>query len=215
MIYHLYPEAKFHQLIIDACERNDSDEAIYNEVARRLPDIKTFLSELTYALPALKTQKREMVSQTASILTGSPSFDGYLEIGSTGRYVKALKEAFDIDGPVYLTNDVAPDNSPPEIMERGGIPQVGEFFALNDYEPIPAARIANESVDLVTCYIGLHHCPREKLAPYLQSVHRLIRPGGYFVLRDHDAGTDAMRTFCSLVHTVFNAGLGRAVGRGS
>ena len=208
VIYHLYPEAKFHQLIIDACERNDSDEAIYNEVARRLPDIKTFLSELTYALPALKTQKREMVSQTASILTGSPSFDGYLEIGSTGRYVKPLKEAFDIDGPIYLTNDVAPDNSPPEIMERGGIAQVGEFFALNDYEPIPAARIANESVDLVTCYIGLHHCPREKLAPYLQSIHRLLRPGGYFVLRDHDAGTDAMRTFCSLVHTVFNAGLG-------
>ncbi|MEM7500383.1 MAG: GNAT family N-acetyltransferase [Pseudomonadota bacterium] len=208
VIYHLYPEAKFHQLIIDACERNDSDEAIYNEVARRLPDIKTFLSELTYALPALKTQKREMVSQTASILPGSPSFEGYLEVGSTGRYVKPLKEAFDIDGPVYLTNDVPPDNSPPEIMERGGIAQVGEFFALNDYEPVPAARIANESVDLVTCYIGLHHCPREKLAPYLQSIHRLIRPGGYFVLRDHDAGTDAMRTFCSLVHTVFNAGLG-------
>jgi hypothetical protein len=27
-------------------------------------------------------------------------------------------------------------------------------------------------------------------------------------LRDHDAADDAMRTFVSLVHTVFNAGLG-------
>jgi hypothetical protein len=35
-----------------------------------------------------------------------------------------------------------------------------------------------------------------------------LRPGGFFVLRDHDAGTDEARTFCSLVHTVFNAGLG-------
>jgi SAM-dependent methyltransferase len=60
----------------------------------------------------------------------------------------------------------------------------------------------------VTCYIGLHHCPREKLAEYIQSIHRALRPGGFFVLRDHDAGTEEMKTFCSLVHTVFNAGLG-------
>lgn len=208
VIYHLYPEAKFHQLIIEACERNDSDEAIYNEVAQRLPDIKTFLSELTYALPALKTQKNEMVSQTAAILPGSPSVRGYLEIGSTGRYVKPLQKTLGLEGPVYLTNDVLPDNSPPEIMERGGLAQVGEFFPLNDYEPISAARIADESLGLVTCYIGLHHCPREKLDAYIQSIHRVLEPGGYFVLRDHNAGTDEMRVFCSLVHTVFNAGLG-------
>lgn len=208
VVYHLYPEAEFHQLIIDACRRNDDDEAIYNEVAERLPDIKTFLSELTYALPALKTQKQEMASQTAAILPGSSSFNGYLEIGSTGRYVKSLRESLELDGPIYLTNDVAPDNSPPEIMERGGIKQVGEFFDLNDYEPISASLIGDASVDLVTCYIGLHHCPRARLNPYIQSIHRVLRPGGYFVLRDHDAGTDDMRIFCSLVHTVFNAGLG-------
>ena len=208
VIYHLYPEAKFHQIIIEACERNDSDQAIYNAVAQRLPEIKTFLSELTYALPALKTQKQEMASQTADILPELSRFHGYLEIGSTGRYVKPLKQALDLDGSIYLTNDLPPDNSPPEIMERGGIAQAGEFFALNDYEPISPSQIADGSCDLVTCYIGLHHCPREKLHAYIQSIHRLLKPGGYFVLRDHDAGTDDMRTFCSLVHTVFNAGLG-------
>ena len=208
VIYHLYPEAKFHQLIIEACERHDSDEDIYNDVAARLPDIKTFLSELTYALPALRTQKREMTTQTKAILPGTPSLQGYLEIGSTGRYVRSLKKALKLAGPVYLTNDVVPDNSPPEIMERGGIRRVGEFFALNDYEPIPEDVIADESLDLVTCYIGLHHCPRAKLHDYIRSIHRVLRPGAYFVLRDHDAGSDDMRIFCALVHTVFNAGLG-------
>ena len=95
-------------------------------------------------------------------------------------------------------------------MERGGLRKVGRFFNLDDYDPIPEPRIPDASLDLVTCYIGLHHCPREKLADYLRSVHRILRPGGKFVLRDHDAGTEAAKTFCSLVHTVFNAGLGES-----
>lgn len=208
VIYHLYPEDRFHQLIIDACERHNTDEAIYADVAAGLPGIKTFLSELTYALPALKTQKKEMAAQTAAILPKPSSFDGYLEIGSTGRYVKSLRKSLNLKGPIYLTNDTRPDNSPPEIMERGGPQQVGEFFLLNDYAPIPDDVVADESLDLVTCYIGLHHCPREKLNDYIASIRRVLRPGGYFVLRDHDAGDSAMRTFCALVHTVFNAGLG-------
>jgi SAM-dependent methyltransferase len=93
-------------------------------------------------------------------------------------------------------------------MERGAFRQAGQYVPLDDYAPIPESFIADQSLDLVTCYIGLHHCPRAKLANYIRSIHRVLRPGGCFVLRDHDAGTPAMRTFCSLVHTVFNAGLG-------
>ncbi len=208
VIYHLYPEAEFHQLIIDACAKHDTDKAIYEEVARRLPEIKTPLSDLTFALPALWVQKKEMVRQTKAILNGRREIHGYLEIGSTGRYVKKLKKALNFNGPVYLTNDVVPDNSPAEIMERGGIGKVGTFFGLNDYDPIPDSAIPDESLDLVTCYIGLHHCPREKLTDYIASIRRVLRPDGIFVLRDHDAGSAEMRVFCSLVHTVFNAGLG-------
>jgi len=206
-VYHLYPEHAFHRLIIEACERHDTDADIYADVAARLPGIKPFAADLTYALPALSRQKREMQQQTQSILPSSRRWSGYLEIGSTGRYVRHLKKALDLLGPVYLSNEVVPDNSPPEIMERGGLRKIGDFFPLDDYAPIPEARIADESLDLVTCYIGLHHCPREKLDAYIASIHRVLRPGGHFVLRDHDAGTESMRKFVSLVHTVFNAGL--------
>ena len=113
-----------------------------------------------------------------------------------------------LTGEVYLSNESRPDFSAAEIMERGGLAQVGKFFPLDDYEPVPRSVIADNSLDLVTCYIGLHHCPREKLADYISSIHRVLRPSGRFILRDHDAGNDQMRIFCSLVHTVFNAGLG-------
>lgn len=207
-IYHLYPEHKFHNLIIDACEAHNDDESIYEEVSQRLAEIKPFLSELTYALPALGRQKSEMTQQTVAVLPAGTTVNGYLEIGSTGRYVKKLSKQLNISRPVYLCNDRAPDNSPPEIMERGGIGQVGEYFDFADYEPLPSSQIADNSLDLVTCFIGLHHCPRDRLGAFIKSIHRVLRPGGHFILRDHDAGSDAMRTFCSLVHTVFNAGLG-------
>lgn len=208
VIYHLYPEDRFHDLILRCCRRFRTDAEIYRGLSERLPAIKTPLSDFTHALPALATQKKEMQRQTQAILGDKKPRDGYLEIGSTGRYVKKLKQALGIGGRIYLSQDYPPDYSPPEIMERGGIAMAGEFLPLDDYAPIPAERIADASLDLVTCYIGLHHCPRKKLEPYLRSIHRVLRPGGRFVLRDHDAGHAGMRVFCSLVHTVFNAGLG-------
>ena len=208
VIYHLYPEDRFHELIIRCCQRFQDDVDIYRALVAELPDIKTRFSDFTYALPALSIQKKEMQRQTVEILDGFNSINGYLEIGSTGRYVKSLKKALGIKGSIYLSNDNPPDFSPAEIVERGGLGQAGKFFSLNDYDPIPRGEIADASLDLVTCYIGLHHCPREKLAAYIESVHRILRPAGRFVLRDHDAGNDRMRNFCALVHTVFNAGLG-------
>ncbi len=206
-IYHLYPEHEFHHLIIQACKEHTSDVDIYSELRERLPDIKTPFSELTYALPALKKQKREMTTQTLGLLGAGQRISGYLEIGSTGRYVSSLKKALSIRSPIYLCNDSEPDMSPPEIMERGGLRQVGKYFPLGDYQPISESVISSASLDLVTCYIGLHHCSREKLGAYIDSINRVLRPGGSFILRDHDAGTDSMRVFCSLVHTVFNAGI--------
>jgi len=208
VIYHLYPEDQFHQLIIKNCQRHQHDVDIYRCLIEELGAIKTKFSELTYALPALAKQKSEMQGQTRKIVQGVVKLDGYLEIGSTGRYVKHLRKVLDLTGKVFLSNENPPDFSPAEIMERGGFRQVGNFFPLNDYEPISESIIADDSLDLVTCYIGLHHCPREKLSDYIASIYRVLRPSGLFVLRDHDAGSDEMRIFCSLVHTVFNAGLG-------
>ena len=206
-IYHLYPEHLFHQLIMDTCQYINSDEAIYHEIQYSLPDIKPALADIRFALPALAKQKKEMAEQTQTILPTDRHLNGYLEIGSTGRYVNGLKKALKLSGKVFISNESAPDNSPAEIVERGSIKLVGKFFALNDYEPIPDNIIEDNSLDLITCYVGLHHCPPEKLDAYIDSIYRVLKPEGYFILRDHDAGTDQQRIFCSLVHTVFNAGL--------
>jgi len=205
-IYRLYPEDRFHTLIKTTSAELGDDEAVYRRLQRELPKIKPALADLTHALPALFKQKKEMADQTLRLLDGRKRIDGYVEIGSTGRYISELRKRVDVGGPITLVNDLAPTNSPVDIAERGGLRKIGGFVPMGDYDPLPAS-MPDASVDLVTCYIGLHHCPLDKLDSFVTSIVRVLKPGGTFILRDHDVTTPEMHTFVSLVHAVFNAGL--------
>jgi FAD/FMN-containing dehydrogenase len=205
-VYRLYPEDRFHTLIRDACERFASEEDIYRHLQRELPKIKPALADLRLALPSLAKQKREMARQTLQLLGERRRINGYVEIGTTGRYASALRKHVELTGPLVLAHGVAPTNSPVDIVERGQLRRLGVHAAIGDYEPLPAS-IADASIDLVSCFIGLHHCPPERLDAFVQSIVRVLRPGGLFILRDHDVRNERMRAFVALAHTVFNAGL--------
>lgn len=206
-VYRLYPERSFHWLIKETCARHHSDEAIYRAIQEGLPSIKPLLGALTYALPALRKQKRVLRDQTLDLLGARRVINGYLEIGTTGRYLSALRGGLDIRGPQVLLHEAAPSNSPVDIMERGQLGALGSFISLDDYAPISEARVPDASLELVTCYVGLHHCPLDKLDAFVASLRRVLAPGGQLILREHDAAAPRMKTFVSLIHTVFNAGL--------
>ncbi|MEO8019696.1 MAG: FAD-binding protein [Pseudomonadota bacterium] len=206
-IYRLYPEDRFHSLIKQATARHLNDESIYRDLQEHLPAIKPALADFRFALPSLFKQKAEMLRQTLALLGDRRQIDGYVEIGTTGRYASVLRKHVKLTGPLVLINDVAPTNSPVDIFERGGLRKLGTYVPLNDYAPIASDRVADGSVDLVSCFIGLHHIELEKLQPFMKSLWRVLRPGGQFILRDHDVTTPQMFQFVSLVHTVFNAGL--------
>lgn len=209
-VYHLYPEGRFHALIKQVCAEQETDEAAYRAIQRGLPAIKPMLSELTLAVPALLKQKREMARQTLQLLGARHEINGYAEIGTTGRYISQLRKHASVRGDIVLINDVAPGMSPVDMLERGGIRKLGRFVPMNDYAPISRESVADASLDVVTCYIGLHHAAPETLPAFIRSIWRVLRPGGVFILRDHDVTSPAMADFVSLAHTVFNAGLGLA-----
>jgi SAM-dependent methyltransferase len=207
-VFHLYPEERFHQLIIDASTTGGSDREIYETVQKGLPTIEPRLSKLTYALPALAKQKEEMARETAWLLGPTRAVKGYVEIGTPGRYVKGLRKRFAINGAVYVVNDHAPALSIEDIIERGQIARAGNFVPLGDYDPFAAARIPPASVDLLTNYIGFHHAPAARLDAFVRSVVGVLRPGGKLVVRDHDVDGAEMNAMVGLAHDVFNAGVG-------
>lgn len=206
-VYHLYPEDQFHRLILDIAKSRKSDAEIYQAILSRLPEIKPFIGVITYALPSLKKQKQEMSRQTEAILGGKGNYNGYLEIGTTGRYVKDLKKKVGVKGTVYILNDLEPKYRAEDLAERGQFTKAGKFIQMGMYDPISPNHIPNSSLDLVTNYIGFHHSPAEKLDGFIGSIARVLKPGGKFILRDHNVYSPELRYIVSLAHDVYNAGL--------
>jgi FAD/FMN-containing dehydrogenase/SAM-dependent methyltransferase len=206
-VFRTLPEDRFHHLIREGCRKHHEEESLYRWLQQELKGIKPALADLTYALPSLFKQKAEMTQQTLTLLGDQRSVDGYAEIGSKGRYHGGLKAALQMRGPVYFIEERPQTYSPVDIMERGQIARTGVHFELGDYTPLPEA-IPDASLDLVACYIGLHHMTEARLKPFLASIRRVLRPGGRFIVRDHDVTDENMRALVSLAHTVFNAGLG-------
>jgi FAD/FMN-containing dehydrogenase len=206
-VFHTLPEDRFHHLIAQACELHNDEESVYRTIQAQLKTIKPPLADLTYALPALFKQKAEMVAQTLKLLGNRRQFNGYLEIGSKGRYFRPLAATLKLSGPTHFVDERPPGSSPVDLLERGQLAKLRTHHALADYSPLSEG-IEPASLDLVTCYIGLHHMTEDQLQPFLASVCRVLRPDGLFILRDHDVTTPEMRALVSLAHTVFNAGLG-------
>jgi len=206
-VYHLYSEEDFHGLIYDAYVVGKTDQGAYHEILNRIFTIKPYFSELTYALPALAKQKKEIASQAASLLGPSP-VNGYIEIGTPGRYVHELEHLVDLKGPVTVVHDHEPGLlSLLDIAERGSFERVGAYHPLGNYDAWSADQIPDASVDVITNFIGIHHAPRDNLEGFVRSIHRALRPGGRFILRDHDAHSREMNAMVGLAHDVYNAGL--------
>lgn len=208
-VFRIAPEDRLHYLIGQATNLHADEEAIYRHIQRELPSIRPVLADLRYGLPSLYRQKEEMARQTLLAIGERQRFDGYAEIGSRGRYFGGLKKRLQFSGPSYFVDQTPQSFSLVDIMERGQVAKLDASLPLADYAPLSTV-IADASLDLVTCYIGLHHMTVEQLVPFLDSVRRVLRPGGLFIVRDHDVKSDALRTLVSLAHTVFNAGLGES-----
>lgn len=205
-VFHLYPEERLHQLILDLTKEKGGDREIYEALLAELPKLRTSLSPVRYDLPALRKQKAEMTRQALDLLGPSPSAKGFMEVGSPGRYWSRLKRVVRLSGPVYVFHDEALHYDMAGMVERGGPRMPGKFLNMGDYEPVPAD-VPDASLDLVVNFIGFHHAPAAKLAPFLASLRRVLRPGGRMLVRDHDVDSPEQDTLTALAHDVFNAGL--------
>jgi hypothetical protein len=211
-VFHLYPEKILHDAITRITAIGLDDGKIYQQLQHELPAIQPFLSELTYALPALWKQKRIMAAQTYELLGDAEKIDGYLEFGSGGRYLDVLEGKYQIGDRRYFVADRQSGYSPSDIIDRGQLSLAGEFISLDNYAVNLGEKIRPSSLDIVTVYIGFHHCPLALRDTFISGVRDVLKPGGALIVRDHNAHDEDMRRCVSLAHDVFNMGTGEAWG---
>lgn len=199
-------EKEFFMLVDSILENPQlNDEQIYAILYRKIGQAKpNVISNLQYALQSLKSLKDDLADQTAH-LVGQKKISGYVEIGYPGRLTRPLKNRMKIEGPFYAITD---KEGLSDYIEAGFPRPYDQFVPLNNYEPISENAIPTASVDLVAMYIGLHHAPTEKLDSFITSIKRILRPGGTFILMDHDARTIELQNLVNVVHSIFNAATG-------
>lgn len=206
-VYHLYPEIPFHHLIERLTQKYSDDRSIYEGLLEGLPEIQPFLASFRYALPSLAEQKRMIQAQTLTLLEGKKEFERYLSVGTTGRYYGGLSEVLNFERDPIFVSYQAPSYGIAEIVERGQFSKMGQFYDLSDYQPL-SANIPNDSIDLMTVYIGFHHASLARREAFMASCARVLKPGGSLIVRDHDAYSPEYVHMVALAHDVFNAGLG-------
>ncbi len=204
-VFHLFPEQAFHELIESVSVLKTSDNAIYQHVQSRLDLISPTFASLRYALPALTKQKDLIAAQTSELLGDKRQFNGYLELGTTGRYLDTLEEQLQIEGDRFFIAEKPATYSPVDMIDRGQMLKAGQDILLNDYQPVMSG-IARQSLELVTLYIGFHHCPIPLRQEFITGIRDVMRDGGYLVVRDHNVVDAKMQHMVGLAHDVFNLG---------
>jgi len=209
-VFRLYPEDDLHALIHQSVQQGRSDREIYGQVQARLDSIKPLLGDLRYSLPTLNKQKRVLTAQTVALIDRDRRYEGYLEVGSNGRFLDGLEEELDLAGERFYMAERAPTNSVIDILDRGQLTKGGSFINLDAYRPKLAATIPPRSIDLITVYIGFHHCPLPLRQEFLGQLRTVLRPGGVLIVRDHNARDEGMLRMVGLAHDVFNMGTGES-----
>ncbi|HLP21372.1 MAG TPA: hypothetical protein VK174_13765 [Chitinophagales bacterium] len=205
-VFTLYPEQDMHKLIDDASHKSADDQQVYLQVQSNLHKVSPAFSTFRYQIPALLKQKDEMARETLTLLGQGGTYNGYLEIGSSGRYLDYLEEKVNITGNRYYADGKEPGYAITEMFDRGQISIGAKYIPLASYKTKYADIIPKESLDLVTVYIGFHHCPLDLRTPFISSIRDTLRPGGKLILRDHDCDTEDQKTLVALAHDVFNLG---------
>jgi SAM-dependent methyltransferase len=199
---------------------NKTDEDIYKELQQNIGNLKKRFP-LFHKIKSLFVLKNGMKEQIAELTQGmyKKQFQNYLEIYDR-RYFNVLKK---IGMPLKENAIAVCDTDSINFTDRL---QAGSVFskypyqkhvALNDPDcenplanpekthlAINEEKVANESIDVIACLGGLHHVPLDRVDAFTDSLHRVLKPGGLLLFRDHDANKDDLEAIASVVHSFVN-----------
>ena len=201
--------SEFFTLLEDVMKYNDSHEEIYQELCKRLPEITPALpSQISNILGSLSAIKQDLGDQAHALLPKDlHTIDGLVEIGYPGRFVDGFKQHYKITGKIVAAYEA---QSITDYIQTG-FPRPYDEFKTLDYNKPNLTGLLDNSADVITCYVGLHHFPKEELDIFLKDVRRVLRSGGHFILVDHDVIDAQSLSMAHMAHMIFNATSGTSL----
>ncbi len=180
--------------------------AHYNHIQQHRSSLNPHYS-LPYQLRLLNYQKGVLTEQAHQLLAHQKDIEGALEIGTPGTYLSSILKTASHTERIYVMNDKQQLTDRVQAFSYNPFNSFlpyDTFIQLNNYEPISPNDIPDNSLDLCVCFIGLHHIPQEKIEGFVASIARVLRPGGIFLLREHDAHNEDVKALVYAAHSLFN-----------
>ena len=213
-IFNVMDNETLFRMMVKAARdpENRDDIEIYRALQRQLREsggVVTAGRQMWKQLNQVSAQKAELTREVCSIVSHLGKFGqlhDLLSIGDPGRTVLSLRKALCMQGQCWVAHDTFSDDLP-AVIERGCLDPVGAEVHWQLMEAGPFKEVPDKSTDLVTMMQGLHHIPQQHLPRFLTEVVRVLRPGGLFIVREHDASPSLM-PMLHLAHSVFNAVMG-------
>lgn len=199
--------AEFNPLIKDILTYADSEEDIFKELHRRMPEIApSFITSTKRVLHSLDTIKDDLSQQALELMNTDAAertkpVNGILEVGYPGRFLKPMIKKIGITGKVEVMQET------PALTDviQSGFPRAHSKAHRLDFNTPNFTAMADKSFDIVTCFVGLHHFNDTALHEFLLNLNRIITDDGSFLLMDHDVTDETSHAMASLAHSVFNA----------
>ncbi|CAF0889794.1 unnamed protein product [Rotaria sordida] len=186
---------------------NQNDHDIYRDLQHALKTRQFAYIRGLWALAKqiiqLRIQIKDLIRQQITIfkhLGYCGKIKNIVSIGDGGRCINDLRQILKIkSGRVFIVND---KQRLTDIIERNSLFSIGTFIPYN-FKKLTDIPIPSESIDLVVCYMGLHHLPQEQLNIFFQMIYRILRPNGLFIFREHHARQELI-PLLNVAHMVFN-----------
>jgi SAM-dependent methyltransferase len=194
-----------NRAVRNSANKNDAD--VYRDLqnilkTRQFASIRNIYALFKQILQ-LQGQIKDMLRQQITIfkdLGYIGKINDIVSIGDGGRCINQLRQILKIkDGRVFIINE---SKRLSDIIERNSLFSIGNFIEYN-FKHLTDVPIPNESIDLVVCYMGLHHLPQNELDIFLKMIYRILRPNGLFLFREHNAYRELI-PLLDVAHMVFN-----------
>lgn len=64
--------------------------------------------------------------------------------------------------------------------------------------------IESNTADIVLCMVSLHHMSNETIQATLSEINRILKPGGYILMKEHDASSRTVTRFIEWEHYLYH-----------
>jgi ubiquinone/menaquinone biosynthesis C-methylase UbiE len=156
-------------------------------------------------LSRAERRAKEIVNLLPTVSERPIRFDTLLDVGgSEGSITGALAKELGIELNKAISADVTMPMEQKQAEGEGEEKDIStshgvRFQLLESNQPLP---FENASFAVVTCLMCLHHVDNQLLM--LKELHRVLKPGGMLVIREHDLDDSGMFLVIDIMHGMYD-----------